>query len=234
MVGARFWTKEVNCRFLHGLLDRCIENEIAWGLLLVRIVVLTGAEHVELRWFLCEWFNWLLWGSCKYVIVYYWLSRRLALKYRLAGNWNTRLWKELIILGLDKWASYCRLWGQGWSKITEGIVLVFHISLLLSSDCYFLICQRKEILELFDVVFTWLNLLFAHHHLVFLPAIFRGSPSHTEILSGNRGTELLLMALIRLREPGLNKRASKRIGRVVVLIHRGLHHRLSHHWLLLL
>ena len=143
MVGARFWTKEVNCRFLHGLLDRCIENEIVWGFLLVRIVVLTGAEHVELRWFIGEWFNWLLWGDCKYVIVYYWLSRRLALKYRLGGNWNTRLWKELIILGLDKWTSYCRLWGQGWSKVTEGIVLVFHISLLLSSDCYFLICQRK-------------------------------------------------------------------------------------------
>lgn len=234
MAGARFWTKEVKCLFLLWLLDWCIENEIFWGLLLVRIGVLTGAKHVELRWFLCEWFNWLLRGSCKYVIVYYWLSRRLALKYRLDDNWNTRLWKELIIFGLDKWTSYCRLWGQGWSKITKGIVLVFHISLLLSSHCYFLICQRKEILELFDVVFTWLNLLFAHHHLVFLPAILRGSSSHTEILSGNRSTELLLMALIRLREPGLHKRASKRIWSVVVRVHRGLHHRLSHHWLLLL
>ena len=42
------------------------------------------------------------------------------------------------------------------------------------------------------------------------------------------------MALIRLREPWLHERASKWVSSVVIRINHGLHHGLSHHWLLLL
>ena len=118
----------------------------------MRIGILTRAEHIKLRRFLSEWLaapypasnsaiavgmaffyrlNWLLWGSSKYVIVNNWWSQRLALKYWLADNWYTRLRNELIILRLDR---------QWLSQITEGIVLVFNISLLWSSYCYLLIC----------------------------------------------------------------------------------------------
>ena len=141
MVGVRSWAKEINCWFLHWLLDWCYKIEIVWVIFQVRTDILAGPEHVKLRRFFSELFSGLLRRNRKNVILNNWLNQRLALKVRLADNRYTRLGKELIILSLlNKWTCYCWLSRQRWCQIAERIVLIFYISLLLSSDRYLLIC----------------------------------------------------------------------------------------------
>jgi hypothetical protein len=144
---------------------------------LLLLCIVTGPKHIELCRFLSEQFKRLLLlllvHRCEYIV-----AHRQGYRDRLAlDDWLTDrdilLWLEEIVYRLDRRNNH-RRGNFRFCEIPKWVVLVFDVCLLLGCDCNFLVSERKEILELFNVVLPRLSLRFTNH-LVFLPAILGGS-----------------------------------------------------------